>query len=108
MKLLVRYLVGGFILGGSIAPLTTATATEGGASLYVPGFYVPNGGVLPPAGVYFDNTAYFYKADISGGRQTRLGGNIVADVKVDLWADFVTGLWVTAAKVLGGDLALGV
>jgi hypothetical protein len=48
---------------------------------------------LPPAGVYFDNTAYFYKADLGGGRQTRLGGNIVSEVKVDIWADFVTGLW---------------
>ena len=65
-------------------------------------------GILPPPGVYFDNTAYFYKADISGGRTTRLGGNIVAEVKVDMWADFITGLWVTPIEILGGNLAFGV
>ena len=108
MKPFARTLAAGMALAGILAPLTAARATEGGASLYVPGVGVPTSGVLPPLGVYFDNTAYFYKADIGRGRTTRLGGNIVADVKVDIWADFVTSLWVTPVKIFGGDLAFGV
>ena len=88
----------GTVLGGfAVALITPSVATEGGASLYVPEVGVPNGGILPPPGVDFDNTAYFYMAEISGSRTTRLG-NIVADVKVDIWADFITGLWVTPIK----------
>ncbi|HEX5866930.1 MAG TPA: transporter, partial [Beijerinckiaceae bacterium] len=45
--------------------------------------------------------------ELSAGRTTRLGGNIVADVKVDIWADFMTGRWVTPVKIFGGDLAFG-
>lgn len=70
MKPFARTLAAGMALAGILAPLTAARATEGGASLYVPGVGVPTSGVLPPLGVYFDNTAYFYKADIGRGRTT--------------------------------------
>ena len=100
MRIVARTIMAGIVFAG-MAGAMEAAATEGGASLYVPGTSVPSGGILPPPGVYFDNTAYFYKAELSGGRTTRLGGNIVAEVKVDMWADFVTGLWVTPVKILG-------
>ena len=64
MKPFARTLAAGMALAGILAPLTAARATEGGASLYVPGVGVPTSGVLPPLGVYFDDPAYFYKADI--------------------------------------------
>jgi hypothetical protein len=87
---------------------TDVAATEGGASLYIPGLSVPTAGVLPGPGIYFDNTAYFYDAKLPGGRTTRLGGNIVSEVKIKLWADFATGLWVTPLQIFGGNLAFGV
>ena len=61
------------------------------------------GGFLPPPGVFFDNQVYFYNGKISGGRTTRLGGNIVSDVKLDMKADFPTGIWVTPVEILGGN-----
>ena len=84
---------------------TEAAASEGGVSFYIPGLSVPMGGFLPPPGVFFDNQAYFYNAKISGGRATRLGGNVVSEVKLDMKADFPTGIWVTPVEILGGNLA---
>ncbi|WP_238314096.1 SphA family protein [Methylobacterium crusticola] len=68
---------------------------------------MPNGGILPPPGTYFDSTTYFYNARIGGGRSTQLGGNVIADAKVNLVADFVTGLWVVPTPILGGNVAFG-
>jgi hypothetical protein len=102
---LIRAAVGALAIGSFAPPIL---ASEGGASLFIPGLSVPLGGLLPPPGAYFDNTVYFYKGELKGGRRTPLGGNIVSDVKVDLWADFATGLWVTPAEILGGNLAFAV
>ena len=96
------------MLAGSLGLITAADAAEGGISFWIPGQAVPQAGLLPPPGVYFDTTGYFYSADFPAGKQTRLGGNVVADVKVDLKADFVTGLWVTPWQVFGGSVAFGV
>jgi hypothetical protein len=67
---------------------SSATASEGGASFYLPGLGVPMAGFLPPPGVYFDNTVYFYQGKLTGGRNTEVGGNVVAGVKVDAKVDF--------------------
>ena len=65
----------GTVLGGfAVALITPSVATEGGATL--------------PTSTWRRSL---------GSRTTRLG-NIVADVKVDIWADFITGLWVTPIK----------
>jgi hypothetical protein len=108
MGLFLRTIAASLAVSGVIGPLAGAEAAEGGASFYVPGFSIPMAGVLPPPGAYFDNTAYFYDAKIAGGRTTSLGGNVVAEVKVNIWADFVTGLWFTPAEILGGNLAFGI
>ena len=106
MRIVARTIMAGIVFAG-MAGAMEAAATEGGASLYVPGRPSPAAACCRRPGWYFDNTAYFYKAELSAGRTTRLGGNIVADVKVDIWADFMTGLWVTPVKIFGGDLAFG-
>jgi hypothetical protein len=93
------------ILGTLSGMAATAQASEGGASFYIPSLSVPLAGFLPPPGVYFDNTFYFYDGKLPGGRRTRLGGNIVSEVEVDAKIDFATGLWVTPAEILGGNLA---
>jgi hypothetical protein len=61
-------------------------------------------GFLPPPGVFFDSSTYFYQGKITGGRNTQLGGNIVAGVKQDTKVNFGTALWVTPAEILGGNL----
>lgn len=99
-----RLLVG--LLGGwGLVTVPDARAAEGGLSFYVEGQSVPLGGVVPPPGLYFDSTTYFYNAKIGGNRTTQLGGNVISDAKVNLVADFATALWVTPVQVLGGDLA---
>jgi hypothetical protein len=100
-----RRIVGSLALASALAPVPDARAAEGGLSFYVEGQAVPLGGIVPPPGLYFDSTTYFYSAKIGGNRQTQIGGNVIADAKVNLVADFVTALWVTPVNVLGGDLA---
>jgi hypothetical protein len=67
---------------------TPAGATEGGASLYIPGLLGPGAGIVPPPGFYFSNVAYSY----SGGRRIQVGG-ILAEVEAQ--GDDLTGTWVT-------------
>jgi hypothetical protein len=83
-----------------------ALASEGGASFYIPGLTMPMAGFLPPPGVFFDNTTYFYQGKLTSGRNTAIGGNVVAGVKVDVKVDFATALWVTPLEILGGNLGL--
>ena len=97
-----RHLLGGLALGVAASAALPARASEGGVSLWVPGQSVPNGGILPPQGVYFDSTTWFYNATFARGGSTVLGGNVVANVRANIVADFVTGLWVTPVEILGG------
>ncbi|GEP02898.1 hypothetical protein MOX02_09360 [Methylobacterium oxalidis] len=106
MRSSVRQLARGFALSGMLLSVPAAQAAEGGLSFYIEGQSVPLGGIVPPPGLYFDSTAYFYNGRIGGNRQTQLGGNIIADAKVNLWADFLTALWVTPVEIGGGSLAV--
>lgn len=100
-----RHLVGGIVLAAMVPLASPVRAAEGGLSFYIEGQSVPLGGIVPPPGLYFDSTTYFYNAKIGGNRQTQLGGNVVANVNVNLVANFATALWVTPVQILGGDLA---
>ncbi|GJE44015.1 SphA family protein [Methylobacterium soli] len=97
--------VSALVLTGVLASAPAAEAAEGGLSFYIEGQAVPLGGVVPPPGLYFDSTTYFYNGKIGGNRTNQLGGNVVANVNVNLVADFTTALWVTPIQILGGDLA---
>jgi hypothetical protein len=92
---------------GSLAGLPVQ-ATEGGASLYVPGLRGPLAGVVPPPGFYFNNDAYYYYGELPGARQLQIGGAVVSNVKQRAYVDFVTPIWVTPLEVLGGNLAFSV
>lgn len=105
MRTVTRHLIGGMALAAAAQFSTPSQAAEGGLSFYIEGQAVPLGGIVPPPGLYFDSTTYFYTGKIGGNRQTQIGGNVVANVNVNLVADFVTALWVTPVQVLGGDLA---
>jgi len=72
---------------------STARATEGGASLYVPGFHGAMAGFLPPPGFYFETDFYSYSGRISAGARTPIGGAVLANVKAEARAAFLTPTW---------------
>ncbi len=85
-----------------------AYATEGGASLYVPGLRGPMAGIVPPPGFYFENDFYSYSGRLSAGRPIAIGGAVVANVKVEARVNFMTPTWVTPFEILGGNLAFAI
>lgn len=91
-----------------VAGAGPAMATEGGASLYVPGFHGAMAGFLPPPGFYFETDLYSYSGRLSAGVRTSIGGAVLANVKAEARAAFLTPTWVTPLEILGGNLAIGV
>lgn len=85
-----------------------AQATEGGASLYLPGFHGPGAALVPPPGVYFENDFYAYSGELRGGRRVQIGGAVLADVEIEARADFLTATWITPLQILGGQVGFGV
>lgn len=84
-----------------------ALATEGGASLFIPGGHGPGAGIVPPPGFYFANDFFAYSGEITGGRPIQIGGAVLADVKTEVRADFVTATWITPLEFLGGRVGVG-
>ena len=95
---------GGLLVGQFVGQ---AQATEGGASLFIPGGHGPGAGIVPPPGFYFANDFFTYSGEISGGRRIQIGGAVLADVQTELRADFATATWVTPLDILGGRVAFG-
>ena len=85
-----------------------AQATEGGASLYLPGLRGPGAGIVPPPGFYFSNDFFAYSGELSGARRIQIGGAVLADVKTEVRANFLTATWVTPLDIAGGRVAFGV
>src|SRR4051812_35358734 len=85
----------GFVAGA-------AQATEGGASLFIPGGHGPGAGIVPPPGFYFANDFFAYSGELSGGRRIQIGGTVLADVQTEVRADFLTATWITPLEILGG------
>src|SRR6476659_9294430 len=82
-----------------------AKAAEAAVGVYLLGSRTVGAGITPPPGVYFQDDTYFYDGKIGGGRTLPLGGLLVANVSAQSWINLPTTLWVTPAKILGGDLA---
>jgi hypothetical protein len=82
-----------------------ANAAEGGIGAYLMGSRSNGAGITPPPGVYFNDDTYFYDAKIGGGKSLPFGGLLVANVSTQTWLNLPTTLWVTPAKIFGGDLA---
>ena len=95
---------GGMLLsfGGS------ALAAEGGVGAYLLGAKGPMAGFTPPEGLYFQDDTYFYTGKIGAGRALPSGGLLTAGISAQSWLNLPTLIWVTPAKVLGGDLAVSV
>lgn len=64
--------------------------------------------MLPPPGFYFENDFYSYSGRLSARTQTQLGGAVLANVKVEARANFMTPTWVTPLQIFGGNLAFAV
>ena len=86
-------------------PVSGLHAAEGGAGFYLLGGKGALAGVLPPAGVYFQNDIYIYTGDLGGNRGLPLGGKIVADVDATAILEAPTVIWVTPAEIASGSLA---
>lgn len=94
------------LLGCGLA--AKARATERATSFYVLGSGGPGAALLPPvAGIFFDNTALYYRGRAAADRQFLFGGNLVAGVEATMLADFTTLLWVPSTRIAGGTFALG-
>ena len=95
------------LLVGALAYLgdAPARAAEGGIGAYLMGSCADGAGITPPPGVYFADMTYFYDAKIGGGKSLPFGGLLVANISAQTWLNLPTTLWVTPAKILGGDLA---
>ncbi|MBZ6074984.1 SphA family protein [Microvirga puerhi] len=107
----LRYLTAtglGLTILTMIAPMDPVCATEGGASLYLPGFHGAGAALVPPPGFYFENDFYMYSGELSSGRRIQIGGAVLSDVRAEARANFVTGTWVTPLEIFGGSLAFGV
>lgn len=87
---------------------TQAQATESGASLYLPGLRGPAAGIVPPPGFYFENDFYSYSGRLSSATRTQIGGAVLANIKVQARADFLTPTWVTPLQIFGGNLGFAV
>jgi hypothetical protein len=96
------------IAGNAAVAAAPARAGEGGASFYLLGSGGPGAAELPPvAGIFFDNTVYFYSGKARGSRRFVVGGNVVAGLDATIVADFATLLWVPTTNFMGGTLAFG-
>jgi hypothetical protein len=106
----MRYGIGAALIIGAIAlsQHQTAQAAEGGVGAYLLGSRGPMAGITPPPGVYFQDDTYFYDGKFGGGRTLPTGGLLVANVSVQTWLNLPTTIWVTPAKILGGDLAFSI
>jgi hypothetical protein len=92
----------GLLLCLQSAPVSAA---ESGLGSYLLGSRSNGAGITPPPGVYFQDDTYFYDAKIGGGKSLPFGGLLVGNVSTQTWLNLPTTLWVTPAKILGGDLA---
>ncbi|MGX1786584.1 SphA family protein [Bosea sp. NPDC055332] len=108
MKRFRTALLGATAFLGAGLTHTQLAATEGGASLYLPGLHGPGAGMLPPPGFYFENDFYSYSGRLSARTQTQLGGAVLANVNVEARANFMTPTWVTPLEIFGGNLAFAV
>ncbi|WP_245571834.1 SphA family protein [Microvirga subterranea] len=86
---------------------SAAQATEGGASLYLPGLRGPLAGIVPPPGFYFSSDFLAYSGELSGARRIQIGGAVLADVEVEIRADFLTATWVFPLDAVNGRMAIG-
>ena len=82
-----------------------AQAAEAASGVYLLGSRSVGAGITPPPGVFFNNDTYFYSGNIGGGRTLPLGGLLIANVSATSWINLPTTLWVTPAKIFGGDVA---
>jgi len=91
-----------------LSPAKSTNAAEGGVGAFLLGSHAVGAGITPPAGLYFQDDTYFYDGKIGGGKSLATGGLLVANVSAQSWINLPTTLWVTPAKIFGGDLAFSV
>jgi hypothetical protein len=96
------------LLAGAIlvSPGKPALAAEGGIGDYLLGSRSVGAGITPPPGLYFQDDTYFYDGKLSAGRTLSTGGLLVGNLSSQTWLNLPTTLWITPAKVFGGDVGV--
>jgi hypothetical protein len=83
-----------------------ALAAENGTGFYLLGTRGAGAAIMPPAGLFFQKTYYYYAGDLGGGKSLPTGGKLAVDVKGDVFFILPTALWVAPEEILGGRLGL--
>jgi hypothetical protein len=106
MKRLLASLAVAFVGVGPFSAEHPAWAAEGGHGVYLLGLRGPGAGILPPEGVYFSDSFYYYSgtAEASHGFPT-VGGQVVAAVDATVRLNLASAAWTTPGQILGGNLA---
>lgn len=87
-----------FVFNPSVA--NYAYATEAVAGRYIPGvFAIPLGGVVPPAGVYWNADTTFYHGSLSADVAVPVAGELRAGLKATIIGETFTGLWVPNVEI---------
>ena len=93
----------------SVVPgaMPSAYAAEGGYSNYIPGLYGDFAvAVAPEPGFYLRQDLYYYMAEGNKSRFVQ-GGELRADLDLDMGTYMVTGFYATNKTILGGRYAFG-
>lgn len=79
-----------------LATSAPALATEGGVGRYMPGLFATSAaGLVPPvAGMYWQNSSFWYGASAGREFQVPSGNNIKLGMSIDFLSNSFTGVWV--------------
>jgi hypothetical protein len=86
----------------------SAQAAEDGKSFFIGGLAGSQSGIVPPPGFYMASDTIIASAEAGANVQIPDAGLLTLGLQGDIYAEFVSGIWVAPEQVLGGNLALGV
>ncbi len=98
----VRYVVVAALGVGAVCQ--PVGAAEGGAGVYLPGFFGPQSGILPETGTYLTNYSYYYTASTS---LAFAGGLIRTDFDIDVFSNITSVTHVTDWTLWGAQYGFG-
>jgi opacity protein-like surface antigen len=99
-----QVLIGGLCVAGSLATVQPVRAAEYGWGEYLLGLTLPMAGYVPPPGVYFSDSTYFYKGSADGNLAFPFGRNLAIGVHEQFAVNIATLSWITETKIFGGSL----
>lgn len=97
MKRLIAAIVGMSLVGAMTGP---ASATEAALGHYITGsLAMPLAGIVPPPGLYWSTSPFYYSAESSGNVQIPVAGQLRAGLKAVVVGENFTALWVPDVQI---------